>query len=625
MDIRNKQVNHHSRHWIKLLIFMVVLVCLPGCSIQNHSSSFYAQQGKLDLRNWSFPANEFIYLTGGWELYWNQLLDRAQILALDPDLISEVPGLWSEQSLPKQGYATYRLEVSTSLPKGSLLGLRIYPFASAYALFINDDLIARNGVVAMEAEEERGAYQSETVFFSIPDSTFDMIIHVSNYHYDDGGFLYHIAMGSDESILLYHEKYALLEAFLHGSFFILVILFMTVFLLRKELKYALFFSFLCLSMSFVLDTVGQYHLGRFFPGLGLKSFLTLWYSSVIWLVFFLILYVHRLYTTKTLRLITLICFVIVVGVQLFIFLSSSRLVTKMKIIVDLFAIFGTICAVLIIAIGIRNGKRDGWLNLISMLIVLVTYVHDILYWANVFTHPFGELVYIGIFLFLVIQMILQAKRIQYFHIQKREAELNFLQAQIKPHFIYNALNTIIYVCSSGDMKLTKKLLVDFSQYLRRSFDFKTVNQVLPLKRELELARAYVSLESCRFEERLQVDFECSDQLLEYRVPGLVLQPILENAIVHGILPKPEGGQIFVSIHKDKNNLIFAVEDNGVGFQEGNAKLSIGNSNRKGIGLTNIHARLMNLYGKGIRIESLPNVKTVVSWEIPLGKKSTKSG
>ncbi|QGG47582.1 ATP-binding protein [Heliorestis convoluta] len=195
------------------------------------------------------------------------------------------------------------------------------------------------------------------------------------------------------------------------------------------------------------------------------------------------------------------------------------------------------------------------------------------------------------------------------------SELAFLQAQIKPHFLYNAINTFISI-SRYDVEQARKLLVDFSNYLRCSFDFKGLSQVVPLKQEIELVKAYLHIEKAQHEERLEVSL-CYPDDAEVKVPILMLQPVVENAILHGILPKREGGRVEISIKKDKEMLLFQVKDDGVGMEQDKLRSLFTDESEGGIGLSNIDNRLKKLYGKGLQISSSPNRGTEVTWSIPL--------
>lgn len=195
------------------------------------------------------------------------------------------------------------------------------------------------------------------------------------------------------------------------------------------------------------------------------------------------------------------------------------------------------------------------------------------------------------------------------------SEMAFLQAQIKPHFLYNALNVIISTCTV-DPDRAIELLMDLSQYLRGSFDFQNRDQTIPLQKELELVEAYVSLEQARFEERLQVEYDISEEA-KALIPPLTIQPIVENAIRHGIMQRATGGLIQIVIHHEDSHIHIRVSDNGVGIlPKLLPQLLIEGTHSNSVGLRNIHRRLMTLYGHGLDIKSTPGVGTTVSFKVP---------
>jgi|GEM_PF-5805544 len=140
--------------------------------------------------------------------------------------------------------------------------------------------------------------------------------------------------------------------------------------------------------------------------------------------------------------------------------------------------------------------------------------------------------------------------------------------------------------------------------------------IVPLKNEIELAKAYVEIEKARFEERLEVVFEVPEDL-EVNVPRLMLQPLIENAIIHGILPKPEGGKIDVLVKQEAKQLVFKVNDNGIGMDTKKLLDILKQEKGNGVGIANIDSRLKKLYGKGLEIQSSHGEGTEVTWNIPL--------
>jgi len=198
------------------------------------------------------------------------------------------------------------------------------------------------------------------------------------------------------------------------------------------------------------------------------------------------------------------------------------------------------------------------------------------------------------------------------------AELAFLQAQIKPHFLYNALNTFVSI-SLYDMDKARNLLIQFGNYLRRSFDFKNPSQLVMLKSELELVSAYLEIEKARFEDKIELVYDLPEDL-EVKIPILVLQPIVENAVVHGILPKEEGGCIEICIKREQRAMHFRVKDNGIGMKPEKKNSIYTQKYGSGVGLSNINNRLKKLYGKGLEINSISGDGTEVTWCIPLNER-----
>ncbi len=194
------------------------------------------------------------------------------------------------------------------------------------------------------------------------------------------------------------------------------------------------------------------------------------------------------------------------------------------------------------------------------------------------------------------------------------SELSFLHAQIKPHFLYNAINTFISI-SRYDFDKARRLMANFAEYLRRSFDLKDSSQFTAIENEIELSKAYCEIERARFGQRLEIIFAV-DEDLDLMVPILMLQPIVENAVNHGILPKLEGGRVEIAIRRENSVLIFSVKDNGVGMDIEKSVKHPKSEFGSGIGLQNIDTRLKKLYGQGLQIFSSPDTGTEVRWIIP---------
>lgn len=198
---------------------------------------------------------------------------------------------------------------------------------------------------------------------------------------------------------------------------------------------------------------------------------------------------------------------------------------------------------------------------------------------------------------------------------RMETELSFLQAQIKPHFLYNSLS-VIAALSTKEPQRTEELLYDLSDYLRGSFRFENYNGVTPLSSELVTIRAYLSIEQERFRDRLKVEFDI-DETIEIFIPMLVLQPLVENAIRHGVSKKPGGGTVKLIVKRSKTGTVITVSDDGAGISADKLPgILEGKEDTSGIGLNNIQRRMLLCYGHGLEICSSEGQGTTVVVRIP---------
>lgn len=203
--------------------------------------------------------------------------------------------------------------------------------------------------------------------------------------------------------------------------------------------------------------------------------------------------------------------------------------------------------------------------------------------------------------------------------EQLQMESAWLQAQIRPHFLFNTLNAIASL-SEIDTTRMIRLLDQFSNYLRKSVDFHNATSFIPIKSELNLVQSYLYIEKERFRERLFVNWEIDDDL-NIKIPPLIIQTLVENAIRHGILKRVEGGKICIRVTEQVSYHEIAIIDDGVGMSEEKIQevLSANLGNSEGVGIRNTDQRLKKLYGKGLEIESKLNVGTTVKFQIPKNK------
>jgi len=199
-----------------------------------------------------------------------------------------------------------------------------------------------------------------------------------------------------------------------------------------------------------------------------------------------------------------------------------------------------------------------------------------------------------------------------------KAELDALHAQINPHFLFNTLNTII-MFSRTNPETARRLLIRLASFFRHAL--KRHGHFNSLREEIEYLNTYLVLERARFREKLRVVRDIEEDLLDYQVPVLTIQPLVENSIKHGILPKPGQGTVQVTARKVDGEMVIIIRDDGVGIAEDklNDVLRPGYGSGNGVGLSNVHERLKGLFGEdyGLRIVSVPGEGTSIYVRVPL--------
>lgn len=199
------------------------------------------------------------------------------------------------------------------------------------------------------------------------------------------------------------------------------------------------------------------------------------------------------------------------------------------------------------------------------------------------------------------------------------SESAFLRAQIKPHFLFNALNVIAVLCRV-DPEKARELILDLSSYMRHSFDLRNLEKYIPFEEELDFIKAYVRIEEARFKDRLNMVYEIDDTQ-GLRLPPLLLQPLVENAIRHGIRKSKTGRIVILRVKNLREHYLIEVEDDGDGMTPKQTEMVLRKQNTGGVGLYNIQKRLEMLYGTQLSIESNPSAGTKVTMLLPKRKET----
>lgn len=202
----------------------------------------------------------------------------------------------------------------------------------------------------------------------------------------------------------------------------------------------------------------------------------------------------------------------------------------------------------------------------------------------------------------------------------KDAEINILQAQINPHFLFNTLNTVISLIRINPEK-ARTALRSLSKFIRQNLHSTTAS-LKTLEDEVEHIKAYLSIEQIRFEDRIAVSYHIDDSCLHNKLPALTLQPIIENAVKHGFKGKIDQCKLSINVRDHKDNISLCIKDNGSGVRENklvNLAADVSSSTEgNGIALYNINKRLQMTFGSdsGLHFKSRPDDGMAVYFNIP---------
>ena len=206
---------------------------------------------------------------------------------------------------------------------------------------------------------------------------------------------------------------------------------------------------------------------------------------------------------------------------------------------------------------------------------------------------------------------------------QKQAELEFLQMQINPHFLYNALDTISWKALGEGNTDVSEMSIALAELLRATIKKESF---ISLKEEMSTVKDYLYIQEQRFGDKISVDYQIDENLEDYQVPNFILQPLIENAIIHGLEPKVEKGKLLLRIKKQGEKLYFLIADDGVGMSEREIEILYEqceeNDTSKSIGIKNVYRRLFLCYGENSRlyIKSKKNKGTEIRFSIPLQEK-----
>ena len=209
--------------------------------------------------------------------------------------------------------------------------------------------------------------------------------------------------------------------------------------------------------------------------------------------------------------------------------------------------------------------------------------------------------------------------------QKRKIEMSLLLAQINPHFIYNTLNTIIYMAQKIKAQNIIDMVRSFIVILQDVVKINKEGLFTTLEEEINIARQYLNIQKYRYKDRFEVSFELDAAVIDCSVPRTIIQPIVENCLLHGILAENRKGMILIAARKDEDSIVIEITDNGKGFEKGTFDKMLKEEEyqktpgkMRSIGIRNVQERIAHLCGEqyGLTLESKEGEYTTIYIHLP---------
>jgi two-component system LytT family sensor kinase len=623
---------------ILLLLFGGYVVYLKG----QENIQPKINQGMIDLQTWDFAKDGPIFLNGKWEFYWNQFIEPQEIMKtaqLSPVHIS-VPGTWNDYQengtkLLPTGFATYRLHVTTS-GEPCPLAVKIGYITMAYRLYADGVELAHSGVAGQDAVSTKSGYIPALVEFTPKGNEFDLVLQVANFTYPRGGIRDSIQIGTYKQLEAGRNRSLAYQFLIAGGLLVMALYFLMMKYFNREYRGPAVFALLCMAVAGRTMLVHEVPVLMLIPDLSLEWRIYLNYFSGYLMLFALYQFVALTYPEEAWRkgwISVAIVTAVFIVFMIFLPIETFTRFTDAYYLILLTILGG--CMLIAVKAVLRN-RTGAELLLIGLVTLCIGIFNDMLYNMGVIIINANDLSSSGFHALLLFMAVLQAKnfaatnqRLKKSNLELLEAdqlkdkimatEMAFLQAQIKPHFLYNALSAIANVCEKDTPK-AGGLIIDMAIYLRNSLAFNSLDKMTTLSKELEFVTTYINIEKARFGDKIKLKQEI-EVPLDLQMPILVLQPLIENAIRHGISKKVGGGTISLGVKQVQEGILIEIVDDGVGMNA--EKLAILLSEERidqAVGLLNIHNRLQRLYGRGLEISSGVGLGTCVRLVIPEGRE-----
>lgn len=614
-----------------LAVVFSIIICVGLVALSGNFAVSKAQaledNSIFNLSSVNFDDGQSVYLSGNWRFYDNAFIVSGQNeeAALTSSL--KVPSAFNytlnDKSYASSGICSYECMIN-NVDAEEYLTIYIPNITSAYRIYINSVLVCESGNAAESYDEIWTTASRNALPFALEaGSRYRVVVELAARN--------NIGLYMPVKMANYYADQTAEAQTLASRFITCGIVFSCgfIFIFLKRfvdkdlyslwlpiLSFVLLIRMLVTSESYAVIQSGLFNIS--FEDISIFTFISTFIIKLISLV----------YIAKCLKIklndnvyvsFSALFLLLAVGIN---FLPNSVFDIYYYMVLQLLSFIIDIYIISKICIEIVNRTDYAILYLLSYIFIVLGLLVDVLYVNGLLGVNFSSFMPVCFFLFVLFTTIIHAIRIrrifnyalsaQQLETELERANVQIMLSQIQPHFMYNALNTIKSLIKR-DPEKAENAVIDFSLYLRGNMDSLTKTDPIPFAEELAHVKYYCNIEQLRFQDKLDVFYEIGPD--SFYVPTLSVQPIVENAIKHGVTKKAEGGSVTISTSEDEGNYYIIVEDDGVGFDV-KAAFNKQYDKRSHVGLKNIKERFETIMGATVEVESKIGVGSKFTVKLP---------
>ena len=600
---------------ITMFIFIGLLVC-DIISIKDRVIK--CNQGEANVLK--FDESDPFIIAGEWEVYKDKLIisENLDVSTIEKEYTSSL--YKSIKDGKEMKYYSYRV-VLHSIPKHYVLSNSSNTFKSGYAVYINRQLVRTDNNFVDKDGNKLVVDDKATPYYVADDEDIEIIVELSNKTSSYYAFINNFYLDGNTghfSLISFQAVYLIIiiGCSLLGLYFTLLCISRKNFL-RNILIVAIN---ICAIGSVLFNGETTFFKLPMVPALLENSIKILFYYLAT--TSFAILATTDFGTKK-------------MGKFQYLLLGSTALVVVLELVLPINFSVHTLGVICVFAIGVliystirylKTSKKDPMIQVTITFYLIETigcYIYEIMTLTPILPYNKSSL---SILLFLSCVLLTalngylreseasKSSLTTELNNKIRDTEFVFLNSQIQSHFIYNTLNSIQALCNTNPEK-AGELVEEFSFYLRNRLEFNKIPNLIDLKDEIDHIKTYINIEQTRFGDSVKCVYDL--KVTDIKIPPLSIQPLVENAVKHGVSKQVGGGTITLSTYEDKKNVYIRVQDNGLGFDTSSLKDS------KRVGFNNIKDRLELYLGGKIELVSKIGVGTTVTITIPKKNLTTE--